>query len=101
MDQTSDPPGPDNQPKRPCGIPWRTRPLTTVMSGTGRRTTATSVPPSGLRITDNGLRITGRHADRGEGRERLGQAEPGVGDPTRLSGGESFCLCVCLGGYVS
>ena len=32
--QTSDPPGPDNQPKRPCGTPWRTRPLTTVMSGT-------------------------------------------------------------------
>ena len=24
--------------------------------------------------------------------------EPGVGDQTRLSGGESFCLCVCLGG---
>ena len=36
VDQTSDPPGPDNQPKRPCGTPWRTRPLTTVMSGTGR-----------------------------------------------------------------
>ena len=34
VDQTSDPPGPDNQPKRPCGTPWRTRPLTTVMSGT-------------------------------------------------------------------
>ena len=34
VDQTSDPPGPDNQPKRPCGAPWRTRPLTTVMSGT-------------------------------------------------------------------
>ena len=24
VDQTSDPPGPDNQPKRPCGTPWRT-----------------------------------------------------------------------------
>ena len=24
--------------------------------------------------------------------------EPGVGDQTRLSGGESCCLCVCLGG---
>ena len=34
VDQTSDPPGPDNQPKRPCGTTWRTRPLTTVMSGT-------------------------------------------------------------------
>ena len=34
VDQASDPPGPDNQPKRPCGTPWRTRPLTTVMSGT-------------------------------------------------------------------
>ena len=26
------------------------------------------------------------------------RTEPGVGDQTRLSGGESFCLCVCLGG---
>ena len=47
VDQTSDPPDQDNQPKRPCGTPWRTRPLTTVMSGTGRTTTATSAPPSG------------------------------------------------------
>ena len=47
VDQTSDPPGPDNQPKRLCGTPWRTRPLTTVMSGTGRTTTETSAPPSG------------------------------------------------------
>ena len=47
VDQTSDPPGPDNHPERPCGTPWRTRPLTTVMSGTGRTTTARSAPPSG------------------------------------------------------
>ena len=26
------------------------------------------------------------------------RTEPGVGDQTSLSGGESFCLCVCLGG---
>ena len=47
-------------------------------------------------LTDNGYWITDNGTDRGEARERLGQT--GVGDPTRLSGGESFCLCVCLGG---
>ena len=83
VDQTSGPPGPDNHPKRPCGTPWRTRPLTTVMSGTGR-------------ITDNGLRITGLTEERYE--NDWNRTEPGVGDRTRLSGGESFCLCVCLGG---
>ena len=47
VDQTSDPPGPDNQPKRPCGTPWRTRPLMTVISGARKTTTAASAPPSG------------------------------------------------------
>ena len=48
------------------------------------------------RITDNGLRITGLTEERGE--NDWTRTEPGVGDQTRLSGGESFCLCVCLGG---
>ena len=50
-----------------------------------------------LRITGNGLQITGRRADRGEVRERLGQTEPGVGDPTRLSGVSRFA-CVFASG---
>ena len=48
------------------------------------------------RITDNGLRITGLTEVRGE--NDWNRTAPGVGDQTRLSGGESFCLCVCLGG---